>query len=130
VRCGAISENGRYESLRCRYPLPDLVSSEQPTTFTPRSFALFTSDAGEASIVVPTIVLVEMTYLAEKKRIASELVKAALNLLREPSENYGLASLNLAVVEALEQVSRSLVPDMPDRILAAAALSLGATSEL
>jgi hypothetical protein len=53
-----------------------------------------------------------------------------LNLLREPSENYGLASLNLAVVEALEQVSRSLVPDMPDRILAAAALSLGATSEL
>ena len=83
------------------------------------------ADAGEASIVVPTIVLVEMTYLAEKKRIANELVKAALNLLREPSENYRLASLNLAVVEALKQVSRSLVPDMPDRIIAATALSLG-----
>jgi predicted nucleic acid-binding protein len=48
-----------------------------------------------------------------------------LNLLRESSENYGLASLDLAVVEALEQVSRSLVPDMPDRIIAATVLSLG-----
>jgi len=82
------------------------------------------ADDGKASIVVPTIVLVEMTYLAEKKRIANALVKAALNLLRETSENYRLALLDLAVVEVLEQVSRSLVPDMPDRIIAATALSL------
>jgi len=61
------------------------------------------ADDGKASIVVPTIVLVEMTYLAEKKRIANALVKAALNLLRETSENYRLALLDLAVVEVLEQ---------------------------
>lgn len=72
------------------------------------------ADDGEASI-----------YLAEKKRIVNELVKTALDLLRETSENYRLASLNLVVVESLEQVSRSLVLDMPDRIIAATALSLG-----
>ncbi|HID62342.1 MAG TPA: PIN domain-containing protein [Anaerolineae bacterium] len=83
------------------------------------------ADNGKASIVIPTIVLVEMTYLAEKKRIANELVKAALNLLRETSENYRLALLDLAVVEIIGQVSRALVPDMPDRIIAATALSLG-----
>ena len=92
----------------------------------PQVRSLFSrADDGEVSIVVPTIVLVEMTYLAEKKRIANTLVKAALNLLRETSGSYRLAPLDLAVVEALEWASRSLVPDMPDRIIAATALSLG-----
>ena len=52
-------------------------------------------------------------------------MKAALNLLRGASENYRLALLDLVVVEALERVPRALVPDMPDRIIAATALSLG-----
>jgi len=92
----------------------------------PRARLLFSqADDGQASIVVPTIVLVEMTYLAEKKRITDALVKAALSLLREASENYRLASLDLAVVETLEQIPRAMVPDMPDRIIAATALSLG-----
>ncbi len=92
----------------------------------PRVRLLFSrADEGEASIVIPTIVLVEMTYLAEKKRIANTLVKAAMNLLRETSESYRIAPLDFAVVEALERAPRSLVPDMPDRIIAATAFSLG-----
>ena len=82
------------------------------------------ADEGKATLVIPTIVLVEMTYLAEKKRITAALVKAALDLLRETRNNYRLAPLDLAVVEALERVPRALVPDMPDRIIAATALSL------
>ena len=66
-----------------------------------------------------------MTYLAEKKRIANTLVKMALDLLRGAGKNYWLVPLDLAVVEVLEQVPRSLVPDMPDRIIAATALCLG-----
>nr|HID13466.1 PIN domain-containing protein [Anaerolineae bacterium] len=91
-----------------------------------RARSLFSqADVGKATLVVPTIVLVEMTYLAEKKRIAYTLVKAALNLLRGASKNYRLAPLDLAVVEALERTPRSVVSDMPDRIIAATALSLG-----
>ena len=82
------------------------------------------ADDGESSVIIPTIVLVEMTYLAEKKRITKALMKTALSLLRRGSENYRLAPLDLAVVEVLEQIPRSLVPDMPDRIIAATALSL------
>jgi predicted nucleic acid-binding protein len=36
-----------------------------------------------------------------------------------------IAPLNLAVVDALASVPRSAVPDMPDRIIAATAVSLG-----
>lgn len=82
------------------------------------------ADEGRAIIAIPTIVLVEMIYLADKKRIANTLVEAALNLLHGTSGNYQVAPLNLAVVEAMGQVPRSVIPDMPDRIIAATALSL------
>jgi len=81
-------------------------------------------DAGKAGAVVPSIVLVEMVYLAEKKRIPSESLDAALRCFREGGENYQLAALDLAVIEGLKQIPRSMVPDMPDRIIAATALAM------
>lgn len=91
----------------------------------PRGRSIFSwADKGKATIAVPTIVLVEMIYLADKKRIANTLVEVALSLLRGTSGNYRLAPLDLAVVEAVVQIPRSLVPDMPDRIIAATALAL------
>ncbi|MEA3340589.1 MAG: PIN domain-containing protein [Chloroflexota bacterium] len=91
----------------------------------PRGRSIFSrADKGKATIAIPTIALVEMIYLADKKRIANTLVEAALSLLRGASGNYRLAPLDLAVVEAVVQVPRSIVPDMPDRIIAATALSL------
>jgi len=64
-----------------------------------------------------------MVYLADKKRIANPLVEKALDLHRVGG-NYQVIPLNLAVVEALERIPRSVVPDMPDRIIAATALLL------
>ena len=81
------------------------------------------ADEGKAIVVIPTIVLVEMVYLADKKRIANPLVEKALDLHRVGG-NYQVIPLNLAVVEALERIPRSVVPDMPDRIIAATALLL------
>lgn len=40
------------------------------------------------------------------------MVKTALDLLRGESANYRLALLDLAVIEALRQVPRAIVPDM------------------
>ena len=82
-------------------------------------------DAGRATAIVPSIVLVEMIYLAEKSRIDSESLDTPLRCFREGGENYQLAALDLAVTESLRQIPRSVVPDMPDRIIAATALAMG-----
>ena len=58
-------------------------------------------DKGDAIAIIPTICLVEMIYLAEKKRIEKDLVNSALNLLSQISENYRIAPLNLAVVKEI-----------------------------
>lgn len=82
-------------------------------------------DGGEAVAVVPTIVLVEMVYLAEKGRIDQDLLELAIGRLGEESENYQIAPLDYAVVVGLRRIPRSVVADMPDRIIAATALALG-----
>jgi PIN domain nuclease of toxin-antitoxin system len=82
-------------------------------------------EIGKATAIIPSIVLVEMVYLAEKKRIGSELLDAALRCFRDGAENYHLAALDMAVIEGLRQIPRPLVPDMPDRIIAATALVMG-----
>lgn len=81
-------------------------------------------EAGKAKAVIPSIVLVEMVYLAEKKRIDLHLLDAALRCLRD-GENYQVADLDLAVTENLRKIPRAVVPDMPDRIIAATALVMG-----
>jgi PIN domain nuclease of toxin-antitoxin system len=81
-------------------------------------------DEGEAIAIIPTICMVEMIYLAEKKRIEKDLVNSALNLLGQISENYRIAPLNFAVVTKINKIPRTAVPDMPDRIIAATALAL------
>ncbi len=82
-------------------------------------------ESGKATAIIPSIVLVEMVYLAEKKRIAAELLDAALRCFRLGAKNYHLAALDLAVTDGLREIPRSVVPDMPDRIIAATALVMG-----
>lgn len=82
------------------------------------------ADEGQIIIVIPTIVLVEMVYLAEKERISIDLVESLLQLLQSGSQNYQLASLDLTTIESLPQVPRNLISDLPDRIIAATALAL------
>ena len=84
----------------------------------PEASAAFDAcDAGEASIFEPTICLVELIYLQEKARIPAEL-KAALDT-HLASGRTGLYTVDLttAVVKAISEVSRDLVPDLPDRIV-------------
>ncbi len=88
--------------------------------------SIFTdADTGVHQIHIPSIVLVEAVYLAEKMRIDPSLVDKLLNLLTT-SANYVEAVLDINVVQALRAISRATVPDMPDRIIAATARHLGA----
>lgn len=74
-------------------------------------------------LYLSTISVVEMIYLVEKRRLPSEAVDRLLRLLESPA---GLlpAALEVDIVKKLRDIPRDLVPDMPDRIIAATAFHL------
>ncbi len=84
-------------------------------------------DEAEATgtIYVPTIVIIEMRYLTEKNRISLAAYRTALQTLRNPVTALEIVSLDLEIADALERIPRAVVPDMPDRIIAATAQYLG-----
>ncbi len=83
-----------------------------------------TSDSGE-NLFVPSISLVEIQYLVEKGRVPETALRLLLAALATTSSDLTVASLDLSVIRKLPEVNRSIVPDMPDRIIAATALALG-----
>ncbi len=82
------------------------------------------ADAGANEIVVPSIVLVELIYLTERKRIDTALVKRTFDTISSGSVNYSIASLDVAIARALQDIDRDKIPEMPDRIIAATAKHL------
>jgi PIN domain nuclease of toxin-antitoxin system len=80
--------------------------------------------AGEF-IHVPSVCLVELTYLIEKGRVPLTARARLLHALDDPRTPCRLAPLDRNVADALELVSRAQVPDLPDRIVSATALALG-----
>jgi PIN domain nuclease of toxin-antitoxin system len=83
------------------------------------------ADRGETRIWIPGIVLVETVYLAEKARFPASLVTQMLDLVDPSTTGYAVAPLDAGVIRSLATIDRSVVPDMPDRIIAATALLLG-----
>ena len=75
-------------------------------------------------IHIPSICLVELTYLAEKGRLPSAARDALIEALDDPASPCTLVPLDRLVAEALQLVQRTEVPDLPDRIVAATALAL------
>ena len=72
-------------------------------------------------ILLPSICLVEITYLVEKGRLHAAVLPRMLAELHHPATTLELVPLDLGVVRALQDISRTDVPDMPDRIIAATA---------
>jgi len=83
------------------------------------------ADAGGAQIIVPGIVLIEFVYLEEKGRLDGAQVNRLFVLLDTPGGSYTVAPLDAPSAQALRRVPRTLVPEMPDRIITATALHLG-----
>ena len=82
------------------------------------------ADSGVHQVIIPSIVLVEMVYLVEKGRINETSLAKVFVLLDTIGGSYEVAPLNKDTVTALQQISREVVPDMPDRIIAATSLQL------
>lgn len=82
-------------------------------------------DRGEITVYIPTICLVEIVYLHEKGRISSNFKGMLDAILQAGTSGLVPIGLTVEIVYALSQVSRTDVPDMPDRIIAATALHMG-----
>jgi PIN domain nuclease of toxin-antitoxin system len=82
------------------------------------------ADAGLHRIYVPSIILVEMIYLAEKGKLAADLFQKLLALVNTAGGSYAVAILDSATAQAMMAIPRTAVPDMPDRIITATAYQL------
>ncbi|MBI3796117.1 MAG: type II toxin-antitoxin system VapC family toxin [Deltaproteobacteria bacterium] len=75
-------------------------------------------------IYVASVSLVEVVYLVEKGRLPEFALERLNAALSDPASGFVTASLDLAVAQTLRHIPRDIVPDMPDRIIAATALHL------
>ena len=75
-------------------------------------------------VYISAISLIEICYLIEKRRIASDLLQRILAVLNEPDPSLIVVPIDLAISIAVQNIDRDTVPDMPDRIIAATALHL------
>jgi PIN domain nuclease of toxin-antitoxin system len=86
--------------------------------------ALDSATAAGERIHVPSICLVELTYLVEKGRLPVAARDRLIHALDDPTSPCSLAPLDRTVADALELVGRPEVPDLPDRVIAATAVAL------
>ncbi|MCC6537403.1 MAG: PIN domain-containing protein [Bryobacterales bacterium] len=86
--------------------------------------ALDQATAEGETIHVPSVCLVELTYLVEKGRVPALARERLVRALDDPATPCRLAPLDRGVADALEFVSRDEVPDLPDRIVSATAVAL------
>ena len=76
-------------------------------------------------IYVSAISVVEIRYLIEKGTVTEVAFQNIIDFLNDPNVTLTLVPLDLDIALALSQISRRVVPDMPDRIITATALHLG-----
>ena len=84
---------------------------------------------GAAAKGTPTFIsaisLIEIIYLVERNRVPADAFDILRMELEQSEPTFRIVPVDLGVAEALRNVPRAEVPEMPDRIIAATALYLG-----
>jgi PIN domain nuclease of toxin-antitoxin system len=91
----------------------------------PALAALRNAVASGGGIFVASITLVELRYLTERGRLPQAVLDGVEAGLEGADAPLLLVPLGLEVTRALGSIARDVVPDMPDRIIAATAAHLG-----
>ena len=81
-------------------------------------------EAGEP-VYVSTVSVAEVTYLVEKGRLTAQQLQDLIAVLHRPDSGFLAIPFDLAIAEVLPEIPRQVVPDMPDRMIAATARHLG-----
>lgn len=77
-----------------------------------------------SDVYVSVISVIETIYLVERKKLPQTALQRLQDALTDPNAGLLIAPVDHSVATALANVPRSIVPDMPDRIIAATALYL------
>lgn len=99
------------------------VLNSSELSLTAKNLFISTANSG-GNVFVPTISLVEITYLIEKNKFQPALLNRIIARLNNPNAELKPLELTVGIADSLSQIPRTIVPDMPDRIIAATALHL------
>ncbi|NJN67358.1 MAG: type II toxin-antitoxin system VapC family toxin [Chloroflexaceae bacterium] len=86
--------------------------------------AIDTATSAGNNIGFSAITLIEIIYLEEKQRLAPRTFQQLTDKVRTNRTTFLEIPVDYHVAKAMQQIDRAQVPDMPDRIIAATALSL------
>jgi PIN domain nuclease of toxin-antitoxin system len=86
--------------------------------------AIQTAVSGGEVLYISTMSLVEICYLIERNRIPPAIWDPLLQAVCQPDGEIRAMPITHDIAIALRQISSTLVPEMPDRIIAATALHL------
>jgi PIN domain nuclease of toxin-antitoxin system len=76
-------------------------------------------------IGISSITLIEIVYLEEKRRIPSGTLERFLALLGAQDGPFQELPVQSDILQDFRHIAREAVPDLPDRVVGATALSLG-----
>ncbi len=76
-----------------------------------------------AVVYVSAISVIEVRYLVEKGKLPETLYEDLVTAIHDPDVPVKLLPIDWNVVHAVERIPRDIVPDLPDRIIAATALA-------
>lgn len=108
-----------------RYTYGSLASfDDERLSFTAGNF-IDQAAASRRWIGVSAISLAEVVYLVEKNRLPAKAYADLKDALADPEHVLKEAPFTVEIVDAMRQVPRAEVPDMPDRIVAATAVYFG-----
>ena len=101
------------------------LSGSEELSLTAR-LVIETAERNGDDVFISAISLVEIVYLTERRRLPEAALDRLRDALNESGRSLVVAPLDTAVAEAIGKVPRDIVPDMPDRIIAATAACLDA----
>lgn len=99
--------------------------SQSPRLSVVAKTALQQAEATQSPVYIFALSLVELRYLIEKGSFVEQDYQICMQALNDPAIVLTLAPLDMPIAQALASIPRAVVPDMPDRIVAATALALG-----
>lgn len=76
-------------------------------------------------VYVSAIFLIETIYLLEKQSLPVTALQRPRSALHDPESGLRISSVDAGVTDALQNIFRDAVPDMPDRLIVATAAHFG-----
>lgn len=77
------------------------------------------------TVYISAITIVELVYLVEKEKLPEKAITRLRNALDTSDSGFEVVALDYDAAWAIRKIPRDILPDMPDRLIAATAFYLG-----